>query len=246
MYKGCTIQNWVIDANSKQLYMSNDFPRIFVNLHIPLKMNFKTHRITNNSSTIHLLKYDEFDPTEYFEKLTSLEIERFYSFKNIKRKREFVATRILRHNNLGFEHIHYNSNGAPYINNEGFISISHSANMVGLAINKVHSVGLDLEVPRDRILSIKSKFVSEREMKLFDTDDASIVTRLWSAKEALYKLAGRKQILFIEELHISMNENNDWIGTIINPDHQLCVKLDIFEHEGIIVTINSEAVERIE
>lgn len=209
-------------------------------------MNFKTHQIINKESSIHLLSYDEFDPTEYFDKLTSLEMERYYNFNNIRRKREFVATRILRHNNFGFEHIHYDSNGAPYINNEGFISISHSANMVGLAINQTHCVGLDLEFPREKIISIKSKFLSKIEMDLFDTDDYIIVTKLWSAKEALYKLAGRKKILFIEELQISKDENDQWIGTIINPDHQLSVKLDIFEHQGMCITINSETVERIE
>lgn len=209
-------------------------------------MNFKTHQIINKSSCIHLLSYDDFDPTDHFDKLTPLEMERYYNFKNIRRKREFIATRILRHDNLGFEHIHYDPNGAPYINNEGYISISHSANMVGLAINQFYSVGLDLEFPRERIISVKSKFLSKNEMDIFDTDDYKIVTKLWSAKEALYKLAGRKRILFIEELHLSMDENDQWIGTIINPDHQLSVKLDIFEHQGMFITINSESVERIE
>lgn len=209
-------------------------------------MDFKTHHIPHNNTDIHLLEYGDFNPVDYLDKLTPLEIERFHDFKNIKRKREFVATRLLRHDNLGFEHIHYDSNGAPYINDEGYISISHSGKMVGLAINKDHSVGLDLEFPRSNILRIKRKFVSQKEMEIFDTEDPHIVTKIWSAKEALYKLAGRKQILFIEELLLSKDENDIWIGTIINHDHQLCVKLDIFEYQGTFITINSEAVERIQ
>jgi len=209
-------------------------------------MDFKKHYITINGTSIHLMEYQEFDPTAYLNKLTSLELERYHEFKNIKRKREFVATRLLRHDTLGFEHIHYDANGAPFIKGEGFISISHSGKMVGLAINKSHSIGLDLEFPRDTILKIKKKFVSEKEMEIFDTEDPDTVTKIWSAKEALYKLAGRKQILFIEELHLSKDENDAWIGRIINPDHELCVKLDIFEHQGTFITINTEAVERFE
>ena len=207
-------------------------------------MDFKTHQIINNHTSIHLLMYKEYDPIDYINKLTPLEIERYHEFSNIKRKREFVATRLLRHDCI--EHIHYDPNGAPFIDDEGFISISHSANMVGLAINKKHSVGLDLEFPRENILKVKSKFLSEKEMGIFDTDNPEVVTKLWSAKEALYKLAGRKQILFSEELCLSIDKNETWIGTIINPNHELQVKLDIFEYQGAFITINSEAVERIE
>jgi hypothetical protein len=71
-----------------------------------------------------------------------------------------------------------------------------------------------------------------------------VVTQLWSAKEALYKLAGRKEILFIEELLISKTLDGAIKGTIINPDHELYVKLDIFEFNGMFITINTEAVER--
>lgn len=209
-------------------------------------MDFKKHYIPINDTSIHILEYQEFNPSEYLDKLTSLELERYHDFSNIKRKREFVATRLLRHETLGFEHIHYDPNGAPFIQDEGYISISHSGNMVGLAINKLHSVGLDLEFPRANILKIKSKFLSEKEKGIFNTDDPDVVTKLWSAKEALYKLAGRKKILFIEELHMTKDENDNWIGTIINPDHRLSVKLDIFEFEGTFITINTEAVERFE
>lgn len=209
-------------------------------------MDFKTHHIAINDTDIYLLEYSDFDPLEHINKLTELEIERYHAFKNIKRKREFVATRLLRHDNIGFEHIHYDPNGAPYINNEGYISISHSGNMVGLAINKNHSVGLDLEFPRENILTIKKKFLSEEEVNLFDTDNPDIVTKIWSSKEALYKLAGRKKIIFSTELLLSKDENDKWIGTIINPDHRLCVKLDIFDYQGTFITINSEAVERID
>jgi phosphopantetheinyl transferase len=209
-------------------------------------MDFKPYHISNNDSEIYLLHYTDFNPSDYFDKLTEGEIERYHSFKNIKRQREFVATRILRHNHIGFEHIHYNTLGAPFIEGEGFISISHSKNLVGLAVNKNHTVGLDLEFPREKILRIKTKFLSDREMSLFDIEDFKVVTSLWSAKEAMYKLAGRKQILFSEELLLSPSTENRLEGTIINPDHRLKVKLDIFEYEDTIITINSEAVERID
>ena len=81
-------------------------------------------------------------------------------------------------------------------------------------------------------------------MQLFDCTNPDVVTKLWSAKEALYKLAGRKEILFIEELLLSKTEDGLLSGSIINPDHELYVKLDIFERNGMFITINTDEVER--
>lgn len=205
---------------------------------------FNKDHIQRNGTDIYLLRYEEFDPHQFDDKLTPREIERLHSFKHVRRKREFVATRLLRHDVLGFEHIHYDTHGAPYINNEGFISISHCKNLVGFAINNDYQIGFDLEAPRDNILSLKDKFLSDDEKGIFDSTNIELVTRLWSAKEVLYKLAGRKQIIFKEELLLMLKGDKDLFGRIINRDHEISVKLDIFDYDGTIISINSEAVER--
>ena len=209
-------------------------------------MKIKTRCIRNNGSEIHLLMYGEFNPSNYLSKLTSIEIEKLKTFGSITRKREFVAVRILRDSLFGLEPILYNSLGAPYINKKGFVSISHSKNMVGFAFNSEHPIGLDLEYPQEKIHKIQSKFISDTERQLFDTNDRKVLTQLWSAKEAMYKLAGRKKIIFNSELLLAPSSENKLRGTIINLDHQLKVNLDIFEFENTIITINSKPVERIE
>lgn len=207
---------------------------------------FNFWQLSSGSTQIHLMGYDDFEPDEYIEHLSSTEYARYLTFKHIRRKREFLATRILRKHVLGTEHIQYNAIGAPIIEGVGFISISHSLNLVGLAYNKEYMVGLDLETPRERILDICPKFLSPEETYLFDLTDKLEMTQVWSAKEALYKLAGRKKLIFKEELLLSKNESGAWCGKIINPDHSLSVQLDIFDHQGTVVSINSCAIERIE
>lgn len=158
---------------------------------------------------------------------------------------EFVATRLLRHDLFGFEHIHYDSHGAPFIEQEGFISISHSKNLVGIAVNSNYRVGMDLEPHRPNILSVAHKFLTKRERELFDCENPITVTKIWSAKEALYKLAGRKEIIFAKELLLEDILSNDkWVGVIDNFDHKLRVNLDIFDQNGTIMTINSKEVEQ--
>lgn len=189
--------------------------------------------------------YDDFEPEEYIECLSDVEHARFLTFKHVRRRREFVATRILKKRTLGEHQIEYNEIGAPYIQGMGYISISHSSHLVGLAFNEDYIIGLDLETPRENILDIYPKFLAPEEYYTFDITNKLEMTRVWSAKEALYKLAGRKKIIFKEELLLSKSNSGDWQGKIINPDHTLSVQLDIFDHQGTVVSINSNKIEYV-
>ena len=106
---------------------------------------------------------------------TEEECERLQNFSHPARQQEFVATRLLRHAVFGFSHIHYDAHGAPYIQEEGFISISHCRNTVALAVNPTYKIGLDLERERLNILQLSSKFLSEAEKIIFDAQDPRIM-----------------------------------------------------------------------
>lgn len=190
---------------------------------------------------IHLMHFKPYNPSDYLDQLTEQEKERFFSFSHENRKCEFVATRILRHRLFGFQHIHYDDHGAPYIEDEGFISISHAPGVVGLAISKHFKVGLDLEPKRNKAFLLQSKFLSREEKMIFDTNSSEEMTKVWSAKEVLYKLAGRKRILFKEHLLLAKESQLNWKGTIINPNEQIHVDLHIFVHNDLIISVNQAA-----
>lgn len=193
---------------------------------------------------IHLLKYRDFDPCTFLDQLTEDEKERFFSFTNNNRRKEFVATRILRHRLFGFEHIHYDQNGAPYINSEGFISISHAKDIVGIALCKEFKVGLDLETIRNKASLVASKFLNESEYGEFNSDDPIEMTKVWSAKEVLYKLAGRKGIHFKTELLLKKEFKNIWKGRILSPGEELLTTISSLDHRDTIISVNSTACER--
>lgn len=205
---------------------------------------FNHEEVIIGDTHIYIVTYPDFDPEKHLHVLTHSELERFQKFGHIKRQREFIATRSLRHELFGLEHIHYTDEGAPYINKDTYISISHSGNKVAIALNNDFPIGLDLEAIRGDIGKVMHKFLSPRELEEFDCSNPTLVTSIWSAKETLYKLAGRKQILFSEELHIS-RVRGTWKGKINNPGHDLLVNLDIFERDGIIFTLNTSRVEYI-
>lgn len=209
-------------------------------------MEFQLEEKHSGSTTIYLLSYSDFTPDDYLDHLTENEIVRLHSFKSIKRKREFTATRMLRNSIFGKEHICYSPVGAPFIENAPNFSISHSNNLVGIAVNENYAIGLDLESYRPNILSLRDKFLSQHERSHIDIDSALDVTKIWSAKEALYKLAGRKKIIFSDELILTKLSDQQWTGKIINPDNEVFVKLDIFDKDNTIISINSEAVVKHE
>ena len=203
---------------------------------------FTFDEIKNGETTIYLCIYEDFNPKSFINHLTELEIQKLFSFKHINRQREFVATRLLRHRVFCYTHIHYDSVGAPFIEDVGYISISHSKNLIGLAVNEQYKIGLDLEDHRSSVLSVMHKFLSDEEKEVFDTSDPREIIKVWSAKEAMYKLAGRKAIHFKSELLLDKRDNNNWRGVILNHDHKLFVKLNIFEYNSTVVSINSEPI----
>lgn len=203
---------------------------------------FNQDSIQLKNGIIHLLRFEPFNPMDFIDHLTPEETERFFSFKHLNRQQEFVATRVLRHQLIGFSHIHYNEHGAPYIEDEGFISISHAPGIVGLAICRDFQIGLDIEPLRPKALLLKDKFLSEEEKYLFDTESELEMTKVWSAKEALYKLAGRKQLIFKTDLLLSKLSDELWEGRIINPNAHLKIELNIFVKDEFVITVNDSPI----
>lgn len=184
--------------------------------------------------SIFLLKYSEFEIDLFFNLLNDEEKNKLNSFSSIKRKREFLAVRILKNHFLKNHIIKYNDIGAPFIGNNEFISISHTDNIVCIAYNNKHLIGVDIEFTRYNIQKIKSKFISNEDEKYFDLKSEYELTKLWSYKETLYKISNTKGIDFKNNLSIVKN-NSEIIG-IINSTYKY--KLKSIDIENLIITFN--------
>lgn len=204
---------------------------------------FQREHIHIDTTEIHLIHFNEFEPNDYFHLISEQEKDRLETFHHIQRKREFVATRILKHDLFGYKEIEYESHGAPFIKNEGFISISHSRNCCGIAINEKFKIGFDIEKKSSKAQKLHSKFISLDEAQFLDTSNELLMTKAWSCKEALYKLSGRKQLIFKTDLRILEQLNNDWKCEILNPSEKISVELQTFEQIDRILTINKSAIE---
>ena len=118
------------------------------------------------------------------------ELSVYQSFKNDRRRREWLATRILLNEMLGgYPGIDYDSNGAPHLKDNVHIniSVSHADGLVAVSMSKKNHVGIDVERVTNRVLRIKDKFLTPDE---YDNNDPNLLQLLyiqWCAKEAMSK-----------------------------------------------------------
>lgn len=203
---------------------------------------FHTETIKYGPVEVHLLYFENFEMDEHLHNLLPKEQSRTQQFGNDLRKREYIATRVLRTMIFGNEPILYSPIGAPYIKEEGFISISHAHQVVGLAFCKDFPIGLDLEPIRAKVLRVSHKFLSENEKKNLDTKNVTEMIKVWSGKEALYKLAGRKGIIFAKELLLEKKTDLLWEGKIDFPELRKHVELTIDQKNDFVISINASPV----
>jgi len=101
--------------------------------------------------------------------------------------------------------IHYGKNGEPLM--DGFyISFSHSGEMVAVAVSASNPVGIDIEKIQDKIIALQSKFVAENELTLEEMKNREAITRIWTAKEAVYKLFSGATPDFKEQIFVKSDK----------------------------------------
>jgi phosphopantetheinyl transferase len=203
---------------------------------------FKRHTYHFEQVEIHTLAFSEFDVAEFLHLLNHEEIEKVEKFVLPKRKREFIATRILKHDLFPQSEIKYNSIGAPYLTIGPHISISHAPGIAGIAFCPAHPVGFDLEPLREKVHRIKDKFLHPTEQQFPFTNDTEELITIWSAKESLYKLIGEEGVIFAEDLRIEWLNSNNLIGHYRKSEQWNQVKMTTFKQDETILTITGTHV----
>lgn len=134
-------------------------------------------------------------------------IEERYS--SVKRQREqFVSHLLVKHLFGEAKEIKHHESGAPYIEaNSKHISISHSRKSIALAVSD-KNIGIDIEERDRKQLSLIKKFTTPTEQEWIasvgNTKEQQLIAELiWSAKEAIYKLAGIEGLSFENDIEIS-------------------------------------------
>ena len=81
------------------------------------------------------------------------------------------------------------------------MSITHTSNYVAAVMHHSEALGVDMEKPSEKLKRIAHKFLSETERTEAESDIEKLCI-YWSAKEALYKLYGKRKVIFNENLYV--------------------------------------------
>jgi 4'-phosphopantetheinyl transferase len=139
--------------------------------------------------------------------------QRLNGMKSQMHQRAFLSVRMLIQE-MGFtdHEMHYDEFGKPYFNCHNHISITHSHDFAAIIISN-ETVGIDIELQREKILRIADKFV-HTETSYLNTqnkiDYIKELTVIWGAKEAIFKIRNEKGISFKDHIRVnafSLNKN---------------------------------------
>lgn len=166
------------------------------------------------------------------------------AYHNSGRQKQWLASRLLAYTILkeftsDLLVIKADANGKPVFSNPAYhISISHTTDRAVVIISDKYEVGIDIENIHPKVLRVISKFLSDSELQQAG-DEPENVMIYWCAKEALYKLYSKGQVLFKEHLFIkpfAAEKTTQLEGFIRTPDHQKKYWLPYEKHPGFIVT----------
>lgn len=126
------------------------------------------------------------------------------------RRREYLAARALLHYMSGRSErgeLFKDDSGKPHLRDSVFhISISHTVNYAA-AIAHPTPCGIDVQRIVPRIKQVAPKFVGAEEAgQLLPKHELLQLHLIWSAKEAMYKAFGRRQLDFKEHLFVDFGQ----------------------------------------
>jgi len=162
---------------------------------------------------------------------------RLDSMKSELHQKGFLSIRhLLKEINLTDADINYDEFGKPHLTNGRHISITHSFTFTAIIFSDEAPVGIDVEKQREKILKIAHKFTPIEEYKTIANVDALIckLTIVWGAKESLYKIYGKKKLLFLHHIYVNdFNfEDKKTIGEIRFDGKTTSYNIEFLEFEG--------------
>lgn len=124
-----------------------------------------------------------------------------------KRKESLASRRclqeIMKDLDLPYHGIYKDEFNKPhFVGHNYHLSISHSSPFAVAIIHKKLPVGIDIEKPKEKLLKVSSRFLNKREYE----DASENLQKLcvyWAGKEAIYKLNGKKNLSFKDDIRIS-------------------------------------------
>lgn len=192
---------------------------------LPAKSNLGLWQLTEAIETL-----------EQVYPLLPVENNYYSKLKNDRRKKEWLATRILLTELLGKRvEIKHTEHGKPYIiNSNTNISISHSRHFVSILLSNAMTPGIDIEHISERVQKVEHKFLDNMELQWCESLKSKTIC--WSAKEAIFKTYEKE--LDFHDIQIQKFDTDDdyLMANVIKPGKERTFKVYIDQIENDVLT----------
>ena len=169
-------------------------------------------------------------------------LERLSSRKSEVHRKGYLAIRQLLKGYGIIPEIHqYDQDGAPFLTDGRYLSITHTKNMAAIAIS-VFPVGIDLEHYQEKIKKIATRFLHKEESKDHSkTDNIEFLTQIWTAKEAIYKAFRTPGIHFNTQLLVDPFQSKaaSGVGHVLHQDKDWTYSLNFRYFKDYCLTLAS-------
>jgi 4'-phosphopantetheinyl transferase len=198
------------------------------------------------SSTLLLWKLTESE-TELKESLGyAYNPEELSAISHPQKLREWLASRLLikiiaEQFDINYIGTYKDEHGKAFlIDNDSHISITHTFDFVAVAINPPAAVGIDMEKMDNKLQRTAKKYLSQPEFE-HANDEMALLCMYWCAKEALYKLYGKKKISFKNSIYIEPFDKTSELLQGRLTDMETVIEANIsvrwFEHHCLAIAL---------
>jgi len=125
----------------------------------------------------------------------------------------------------------------PFLPNEQYhFSISHCGDYAAVIVSKDKRVGVDIEIPTNKIFRVKDKFLGDKEKSQWQTQltahNSPLTTLFWSSKEAVFKWYGDGGVNFSEHIQLKkQHQENETIDCYFSKTQtDLSIHYRLFDH----------------
>jgi 4'-phosphopantetheinyl transferase len=110
--------------------------------------------------------------------------------------------------------LYYDDFGKPHLKDGKHISITHSYEFSAIIVSN-QTVGVDIELQREKIIKIASKFNDDDHHFLKEDKKEEYIRKLtviWGAKESIFKIRNERGISFKEHIKVRAFEMEDTLA----------------------------------
>jgi 4'-phosphopantetheinyl transferase len=142
-------------------------------------------------------------------------LRRLGGMKSQLHQRGFLSVReLLQEAGYNDFDLYYDDFGKPHLKDGKHISITHSYQFSAIIVSN-QRVGIDIELQREKIIKIASKFNDDdhRFLKKDKKEDyIRKLTVIWGAKESIFKIRNERGISFKEHIKVRAFEMEDTLA----------------------------------